>query len=100
LYILEVLELMFSSKIKTYHIHKMDDNHKCFHCDAIGSQKIYKSIERWYFFSIPTPLRRTTYFIKCTVSGCCGITELGSDDVRSMALAYYDTLKEVDKHSC
>jgi len=83
-----------SLKKKTYHIHQMDDNHNCFHCDATGSQKIYKSIERAYFYTIPTPIKQTTYFTKCSARGCNGETVLTRETVEFMRLSLYDSLEE------
>ena len=85
-----------SIKKKTYHIHQMDENYKCFHCDAIGSQKIYKSIERYCFLTIPTPIRRTTYFTRCSAEGCNGETELTRETAEFMRLALYDSLEDSD----
>ena len=87
---------IFYTKAKDYHIHQTNDNYKCFHCDAIGSQKIYKSVERCYFLSIPTPIRRTIYFTRCCAEGCFGETEFSSEQATSMQLSLYAPL---DKHS-
>ena len=82
-----------TTKEKTYRIHQTDDNHKCFHCDAIGSQRIYKTIERYYFFFFLTPIKHVTYFSRCRARGCHADKELSREQIEFMRLSLYPPLE-------
>ena len=58
------------------------DDYKCFHCDTIGRQALFQTIDRGTVFFIPLPfLKYRTYCAICSVYGCNGITELSKKEV-------------------
>jgi hypothetical protein len=69
------------------------DDHKCFHCDAIGRQGLTKYVEQGHFFFIPMPIKRTQFFLKCPVRGCDGITELSKKQVECMHITPVESFK-------
>jgi|GEM_PF-4639830 len=73
--------IVWGSRAENTHIGYSGDDHKCFHCDTIGKQSIFTSVEQGYFFFIPLPIKRTRYYYKCSVRGCDGITELSKEQL-------------------
>ena len=80
--------LVWGSRRKNTLIGYTDDNHQCFHCDAIGSQPVFQTVEQGTLFYIPLPIKRTRYFLKCKVRGCDGITDITKDEADQLLTTY------------
>jgi len=76
--------IVWGYRTKTTLVGYTEDSHKCFHCDTIGSQSLYKTVEQGHFFLIPVPIKRTKYCLQCSVRGCDGITEISKEQVDNM----------------
>lgn len=83
--------MLLSVRTKTTYLGYTQDDHKCFHCDAIGRQPLFKTVERPLIFFIPLPFKLTEYFLVCLVHDCKGVTKLNKKQVDLMYITQVES---------